>query len=216
MPNKNFTYLDDEIIIDSDFQTNNQKIVYEETQKFSLRDFFKGKGASSGADIIITPNQMIATDAFASGPDTPKFGTHLETAKIIYQAIYGNKPPLMSYDSQIETIDWQELITEDDNILIQLCDPKASPSIIWLPSSCSENQIKFLEQLDREIKTIKIEDPEYFKKNPIIFECMYNGVELCTINDLNLFIDSLWENARRDEKPKKQGGIKWDNLQNKN
>lgn len=213
---RDFSYLDEEKIIDSSSQRPGERVIYHEMQKFNLRDFLHSKGASSGAVGIITSNQMIITDTFVRSIYFKKYGTHFETAKMIYQTIYGSKPYLASGNFEPNSIAWQELITEDDNILIEFSDPANFSSSIWLPDHCSKEQIEFLEKLNSEIQSIKKEDQEYFRKNPIIFECMYNGSELCVLSDLEDFIEALKDNPRSNLHKGKQGGRKWDNLLNKN
>lgn len=196
-----YTYLDEEKLINSDFQTESQKKVYEEMHKFDLKEFLKGKGASSGATAIITKNQMIIVDAFEIDPHTKDFGTHLETAKTIYKAIYGNKPYIVN--SQIKPSDiWQKLITNDGNILIQLCDPKYFQSTLWLPEILSNKQINFLENIASQIEALK-EDFEFFQKNPVVFNCMYSN-QSYNINSENL-TELLEENFIKN---RQKGGIK--------
>lgn len=196
-----------EIIINSGCTNSNQIEIFNEMSKFDLNEFLHSKGASSGAIILITANQMIAVDAFASSPTSKQKGTHYETVKKIYNAIYEDESHSLSENAN-SNLTWQELINYDDNILIQLCDPKSFNSTIWLPHSCSEKQIEFLEKIDEKIKIIKKEDIDYFKENPIIFDCMIDGEELCTLSDLSDFIEALKDNIRIDIYEKRRGGIK--------
>ena len=91
---------------------------------------------------------------------------------------------------------------------IQLCEHKSYNSIMWLPYSCSKKQIEFLEKIDEKIKILKKEDIDFFKENPIIFDCMIDGEELCTLSDLSDFIEALKDNIRIDIYEKRRGGIK--------
>ena len=197
----------EEKIIDNSCIEPKQIEIFDEMKRFNLNDFFHAKGASSGAIILITANQMIAVDAFASSPASKQNGTHYETVKKIYNAIYGDESHSLSENAN-SNLTWQELINYDDNILIQLCDPKSLNSTIWLPHGCSEKQIEFLEKIDEKIKIIKKEDIDYFKENPIIFDCMIDGEELCTLSDLSDFIEALKDNIRVDIYEKRRGGIK--------
>ena len=80
---RDFSYLDEEKIIDSSSQRPGERVIYHEMQKFNLRDFLHSKGASSGAVGIITSSQLIITDTFVRSIYVKKYGTHFETAKMI-------------------------------------------------------------------------------------------------------------------------------------
>jgi len=162
---------------------NNQYRLLEEADTFDLEEFYLDKYASSGGVCLITNNQMIMTDCYIKQSKYSNYGMHIDTVDAMYKAIYGISGPK-------EFKNWQEKILEDGNILIQLCS--LVPSLIWIPEEISENQKEFLTAFSNRVNQIVAFNRDYFKENPIIFECFIEkGQNILTENSIEEVIKNI-------------------------
>ena len=174
----------DEIILDGSIES--QRLLINEMKKFNLDVFFHNKGLSSGAIVLITKNQMIITDTFIRDEKDPNYGSHYDSANEIYKVIF-NKEVKNDHNKE-KNVNWQETIINDGNILIQLCSDASS--LVWTPETIDDNQLHFLEELNKQIKIIIDNDNDYFNDRPIIFDYIENAkIEYTLFNSLDYIIE---------------------------
>lgn len=207
--------LDKDILKTKNNLNDFQQTVALEMEKFDLNKFFRSKGASSAAVILITKNQMIMTDTFVRNKHLPDYGNHYEAVKYIYNAIYG----VNSTDFSLKYPNlgfWQDHIMADGNILIQLCEPLAASSLVWIPDNITKRQLEFLENFNNEVKKIVSENSKYFSVISLLFDYKLKNKYKTQINNIDELINKIKYGKQKSYIKTLKGGIKWDSLQNKN
>jgi len=138
-----------------------QKII-KENQDFSLSGFFSGKTGYDGGILFISPKQAIMTDTFVKNNNATTYGDHSNAVKEIIRGITNDN----DFNFNLSSV-WQRQVT-DYGICIQLCTTVSS--LVWLPSTISQEQYDYLVEFNNKIKQIYNYNPSYFSNHPMIFE----------------------------------------------
>ena len=174
-----------ENLLDRDLDSRKLRLL-EEADSFDLEDFYLGRCASSGGVCLITENQMLMTECYIKRSMNSSYGMHIDTVDDIYKAIYG----INDFKNVREGI-WQDRVVGDGNILIQLCTNKFS-NLIWLPEEITSEQFEMLKTFSNRINIIIRNHLEYFKENPLIFECRIGKENLLlTVNGIQDILESV-------------------------
>lgn len=190
-------YIDNELILKGNDLSSDAQRIIKEIEKFDLDAFLHSRRDSTGAVGLITKNQMILTDTFIRSKVLPNYGSHIDAISLIYKAIYGPTPPIITTEDPKELYNWQEMITKDGNILIQFCEPLYMISVIWLPDDISSKQLSYLENLNEEIKQIINKEPEYFREKQVIFAYTFQDEYIELKNNLDNLIYKIKENRNK-------------------
>lgn len=137
--------------------------VEKEHLNFDLEKFMKKEGASSGAVVLMTPKQIVATDCFVRRELDPTYGEHGFALEAISNAVYADYGV---YNTSYNLI-WQAIALADGNIFMQLCTDCSS--IIWIPEVISISQYNSLLLFNEKIKEIYSNNKEYFDLYPMAF-----------------------------------------------
>lgn len=174
-----------------------QRRIIEEMGKFNLEDFLCGNenGILSGL-VLITENQMIMVEAFVDEAVAktfsinPKYGNHYIAATEIYKAIYEDGEERIKDEGNRY---WQSKVIKQGNILLELC--AHAPSIIWVPETITETQLNNFIVINEAIKKCVRENQNYFERNPIIFDVIYEDV----VDFINHNLDEVINNIEQIE-----------------
>ena len=177
-----------ENLFDGDL-TESQFELLQYMDMFDLEEFYLS-GNADAAVCMITKNQMIMCEAYVK--KNPKlYGSHFETANVIYKAIYNKTLNEKEYRENGDTVIWQNQINDDGNIIMQLCT-KDYFNIICIPSDLTDEQLEMLDNFRKRINNIVYNNAEYFKENPIFFK-VYTDLEKF---DLTNSIDEAFESIK--------------------